>query len=213
MFRRLCLLILLALGGCLGYLLWLPDVPGLQHHNPPTTSLMQLRENQAAQAGKKLHEEKVWRDLHSISPYLVHAVIMAEDDTFYQHNGFDFEQIQIAFHRDWAKKKFVYGGSTLTQQLARTLYLSPQKNLLRKAKEAAITLELEHDLPKNRILELYLNVAEWGRGIYGAEAAARHYYGTSAEDLTPDEAVSLASILPSPRRWSPLSEKAFMARR
>lgn len=213
MLRRLFLVILLALGGCLGYILWLPDIPQLQHHNPSTTSLIQLRQQQSARTGRELPTEMIWRDLHHISPYLVHAVIIAEDDTFYQHHGFDLEQIRVAIQRDWEKKKFVYGGSTLTQQLARTLYLSPRKNLLRKAKEAAITLELEYYLPKKRILELYLNVAEWGRGIYGAEAAARHYYGKSAEDLTPDEAVSLASILPSPRRWSPLSERAFMARR
>src|SRR6185437_4422092 len=125
----------------------------------------------------------------------------------------DFEQMRIAVQRDWAKKGFVYGGSTLTQQLARTLYLSPHKDLLRKAKEAVITVYLERTLAKRRILELYLNVVEWGRGIFGAEAAARHDFGVSAADLTPDQAVALASILPSPRRWRPSSERAFMARR
>jgi len=203
----------LALAGCLVYIFWLPDVPWLLHHNPTKTSLMQLRQEQAELTGRSLKSVMIWKPLDEISPYLRHAIVLAEDDTFYQHNGFDFEQIQVALQRDWAKKRFVYGGSTITQQLARTLYLSPKKNLLRKAKEAAITVYLEHTLPKKRILELYLNVAEWGRGIYGAEAAARNYYNKSAADLTPDEAVSLASILPSPRRWSPLSEHAFMARR
>src|SRR5439155_17227406 len=114
---------------------------------------------------------------------------------------------------DWEKKRFVYGGSTLTQQLARSLYLSPRKNLLRKAKEALITFLLESYLSKKRILELYLNVVEWGRGVYGAEAAAQAYFQKPASDLTADEAAALVSILPSPRRWNPASERAFIAGR
>jgi monofunctional biosynthetic peptidoglycan transglycosylase len=206
-------LTLLGLGSVLAYLLWLPDVRSLKTENPPTSSLIQLRAQEAWGKGKRLHTKMAWLPLHAISENLVHAVLLAEDDRFYQHHGFDFEQIQVAIQRDWVHKRFVYGGSTLTQQLARTLYLSPHKNLLRKMKEALITILLERSLSKRRILELYLNEVEWGRGIFGAEAAAQFYFGKSARDLTPDEAVAMASILPSPRRWSPLSEAGFIARR
>ena len=151
--------------------------------------------------------------MNEISPNLVHAVLLAEDDTFYHHHGFDLEQTAIAIQKNWLKRRYVYGGSTLTQQLARSLFLTPKKSLLRKVKEAVLTVYLEASLPKNRIMELYLNVAEWGPGVYGAEAASQYYFWKSSKDLTPDEAVALASILPSPRRWSPFSEKAFMAQR
>jgi monofunctional biosynthetic peptidoglycan transglycosylase len=195
------------------YLLWLPNVPALKKRNPKTTSLMTLRQEQARAAHQPLQTVYLWKNLDEISPNLIHAVLLSEDDTFYRHHGFDVEQIGIALKMDWDKKKFVYGGSTITQQLARTLYLSPRKNLLRKAKEAMITLLLEGTLSKKRILELYLNVVEWGRGVYGAEAAAQTYFQKPAIDLTPDEAAALASILPSPRRWNPASERAFMAQR
>ncbi|HVO33737.1 MAG TPA: monofunctional biosynthetic peptidoglycan transglycosylase [Elusimicrobiota bacterium] len=197
----------------LTYLLWLPNVPALRTSNPVHTSLMELREQQALRNGQPLKTVYRWKDLKEISPHLAHAVLLSEDDVFYEHKGFDMEQIRLAVKIDWEKKRFAYGGSTLTQQLARSLYLSPRKNIFRKAKEALITLLLERDLSKTRILELYLNVVEWGRGIYGAEAAAQTYFQKPAKDLTPDEAVALASILPSPRRWSPLSERSFMARR
>jgi len=195
------------------YLAWLPYVPSLRTENPDETPLMRLREAQALRNGIALHTVYEWRDLSEISPHLVHAVLLSEDDQFYLHHGFDMEQIQIALKRDWAHKQYVYGGSTITQQLARSLYLSPKKSLLRKAKEALITVLLERYLTKNRIMELYLNVVEWGPGLYGAEAAAQAYFKKPAKVLTPDEAVALASILPSPRRWSPTSEFAFMARR
>ncbi|HVO32374.1 MAG TPA: monofunctional biosynthetic peptidoglycan transglycosylase [Elusimicrobiota bacterium] len=199
--------------GILAYLLSFPDVAALRTHNPTNTSLMDLRRRQARAAGHKLRIHYQWEPLSEISPNLVHAVVLAEDDTFYQHHGFDWEQILEAVRRDWAKRKFVYGGSTLTQQLARSLYLSPRKNLLRKAKEALITLQLERTLSKRRILELYLNVTEWGNGVFGAEAAARTYFGVEAKDLTADQAAALTTVLPNPRRWNPLSERAFMAQR
>lgn len=196
------------------YLFWLPWVPALKTTVPAKTSLMHLREEQAREKGiKRPRSVLIWRPLAAISPHLVHAVLLAEDDQFYRHSGFDFEQIEIAVRRNLEKKRFAYGGSTITQQLARTLYLSPRKSLLRKAKEALITVWMEAALSKRRILELYLNVVEWGPGIYGAEAASRHYFEKPAAELTPDEAVALALVLPSPRRWSPTSERAFMARR
>ncbi len=206
-------LVLLASAGALAYLLRLPDVRILQTENPTHTSLMSLREEQAKTAGKKLKSRLTWMPLSQMSPHLAHAALISEDDTFYKHKGIDWVQMKEAVRINWERRKFAYGGSTITQQLARTLYLSPRKNLLRKAKEALITLQLERSLSKERILELYLNVVEWGKGIYGAEAASQAYFQKSAADLTPDEAVSLVSVLPSPRRWNPLSEKSFMARR
>ena len=210
MIRRL---IGLALAGFLIYLLWPYNVLTLRRHNPRTTALIELRKQESRAAHRRMKPEMIWKSLGQISPNLIHAVFLAEDDTFYQHHGFDFEQIQIALAEDLEKQKFAYGGSTITQQLARTLYLRPRKSILRKAKEAVLTVYLEHLLTKKRILELYLNVVEWGPGIFGAQAASEYYFLKPAAELSPDEAVALASILPSPRRWSPFSEKAFMARR
>jgi monofunctional biosynthetic peptidoglycan transglycosylase len=199
--------------GFLGYLFWPYTVFQLAHENPKTTAIIELRKDEARRAGHKLRPQMIWKKMGEISPNLVHAVLLSEDDMFYQHHGFDLEQIQIAIAEDLEKQKYAYGGSTITQQLARTLFLRPHKSILRKVKEAILTVYLEYSLPKKRILELYLNVVEWGPGIYGAEAASEYYFSKPASDLSPDEAVSLASILPSPRRWSPFSEKAFMARR
>jgi len=210
MVRRL---IKLTLFGFLIYLLWPYNVFDLKDHNPKTTSLIELRKEEARRAGRRLKPQMEWRSLDDISPSLVHAVFLAEDDRFYAHHGFDLEQIVIALQRDWSKKQYVYGGSTITQQLARTLFLRPKKSIVRKLKEAALTAYLEVLLSKKRILELYLNVIEWGPGVYGAEAASQFYFWKPASQLTPDEGVALASILPSPRRWSPFSEKVFMARR
>jgi len=203
----------LILLGFVGYLAWPYGVFELRDTNPKTTSIIELRRSEARAKHLPFKPQMVWRNLNQISPEMIHAIILSEDDTFYQHHGFDLEQIEIAFQRNWQKKRYVYGGSTITQQLARTLYLRPRKSILRKVKEAALTVYLEKLLSKKRILELYLNVAEWGNGIFGVEAASQAYFHKSAADLTADEAVALASILPSPRRWSPVSEKAFMARR
>src|SRR5688572_15075761 len=177
------------------------------------TSLMKLRAEEARRLKRPLKLRHTWKDLDQISPALVHAIILAEDDQFYKHRGFDLEQIKIAVRRNWKKKRYVYGGSTITQQLARTLYLRPRKTILRKLKEAVLTAYLEMTLSKQRILEVYMNVVEWGPGVFGAEAASQHYFEKPAVDLSADEAVPLASILPSPRRWSPFSEKLFMAQR
>jgi monofunctional biosynthetic peptidoglycan transglycosylase len=197
----------------LGYLAWPYGVFDLADHNPKTTAIIEIRRKEALALHRPFHPQMEWRDLADISPNLTHAILLAEDDTFYQHHGFDYEQIRIAIAENIVKQKYAYGGSTITQQLARTLFLRPRKAIIRKVKEAFITIYLEHTLSKKRILELYLNVVEWGPGIFGAEAASEYYFHKSAKDLTSDEAVAMASILPSPRRWSPFSEKAFMARR
>jgi monofunctional biosynthetic peptidoglycan transglycosylase len=206
------------LGGLVGvtalatavYLFWLPDVSEYKRSNPKTTSFMLIKERQARAQGKKLPRVLVWRGFDEISENLRHAVLVAEDDAFYSHKGIDWESTKKALEEDWKKKKLVKGGSTITQQLARNLYLSPSKNPLRKIKEMLIARRLEEQLGKRRILELYLNVAEWGRGIYGAEAAARAYFGKSAAELTPEEGAALAAVLPSPRRYSPVKGTRFM---
>jgi len=161
---------------------------------------MKYREKEWHRKGIEKEIIRNWVPLEKISNYLQQAVIISEDDRFWEHNGFDFEAMRDAFQKNKEKKKFKYGGSTITQQLAKNLYLNPDKNYVRKIKEAIITFRLEKTLDKKRILELYLNVVEWGDGIFGIEAAARHYYGKSAAALTASEAAHLAVILPNPRR-------------
>jgi len=151
--------------------------------------------------------------LGRISPNLQRAVIVSEDASFYRHRGFDWQSIRDAATRNWDGGELRRGGSTITQQLAKNLYLSPEKNFVRKIHEALITRALEDRLTKRRILELYLNVVEWGHGIYGAEAAARHHFGKSALDLSPAEAALLAGILPSPRRYDPLRVTPYLIKR
>lgn len=195
-----------------GYVLWLPDVSVLRTKNPKVTSYMLISELRARAAGKKFRRVMIWRDLALISPNLRNAVVASEDDNFYQHSGIDWDSTLEALRTDWEEKRLARGGSTITQQLARNLYLSPSKNPLRKLKEMLIAKRLEKELGKRRILELYLNVVEWGRGIYGAEAAARTYFGKPASELTPEEAAALAAVLPSPRHYDPVGGTLFIER-
>lgn len=187
-----------------GALEWwsLPDVRGVASAPPTRTALMNLRAAEAAARGRTPLRQQVWVPLATISPHLKHAVLVAEDAGFYGHRGVDFAELREALLRDLKAGRLLRGGSTLTMQLARTLYLSPRKTPLRKLREILIAWRLEAALSKDRILELYLNLAEWGEGIYGAGAAARHYFGKGAADLTPQEAAALAARLPSPRRMS-----------
>ena len=194
------------------YVLWLPDVRPLKTRNPSFTSYMLIRERQAAKAGKKLGRDMVWTNWDGISDNLKHAVLVAEDDTFYQHKGVEWESMERALVTDLKTKSFAKGGSTITQQVAKNLYLSPSKNPLRKIKELLIAKRLEKHLGKRRIFEIYLNIAEWGKGIYGAQAASMAYFGKNASDLTPEEAAALAAALPSPRRYSPVKGTRFMER-
>lgn len=195
------------------YLVWLPDVSELKKKNPSETSFMLIKERQAARAGKKLPRRMTWTPWGGISENLKHAVLVAEDGNFYRHKGVDWESTKKALKTDWEKKRLARGGSTITQQVARNLYLSPSKNPLRKIKEILIAGRLEKELGKRRIFEIYLNIAEWGKGIWGAEAAAQAYFGKSAADLTPEEAAALAAALPSPRRYNPAGGTRFMERR
>ncbi|OHC81494.1 MAG: monofunctional biosynthetic peptidoglycan transglycosylase [Sideroxydans sp. GWF2_59_14] len=194
------------------YVLWLPDVAPLKRSNPKTTAYIELRRAAARRAGKKFSPRMTWMPWGRISEHLKHAVFVAEDDTFYRHKGVDWDSVKAALRKDWEQKRFAYGGSTITQQVARNLYLSPSKNPLRKVKELLIARRLEKSLGKRRIFELYLNIAQWGKDIYGAEAAAQAYFGKSAADLTADEAVAMAVVLPNPKRWSPAQRGRYVER-
>lgn len=194
------------------YVFWLPDVTPLKRRNPTTTAYIELREREARRRGRKLGKQMVWVPWDRISDHLKHAVLIAEDDTFYRHHGVDWDAVRVALKRDWEMKRLAYGASTITQQVARNLYLSPSKNPLRKIKEMLIARRLERTLGKRRIFELYLNIAEWGKGIYGAEAASEAYFGKPASDLSPEEAIALAVVLPSPQRHNPARKGRYVER-
>ena len=212
--RKFVIIVLVSLSVLLLAALFLmPDVGRLKNENPKKTSFMEHREREWEEKGKKYRIQQRWVPLSRISPYLVKAVLIAEDDKFWKHEGFDYEAIQKAIEKDIEAKKFKLGGSTISQQLVKNLYLSPSKNPLRKISEAIITWRIEGVLPKKRILEIYLNVIEWGEGIFGVEAAARHYYGKPSSQLTADEAARLAAVLPNPRKYNPLGEQRYVVNR
>jgi monofunctional glycosyltransferase len=205
--RHVFLLLLLASSA--GYVFWLPDVSLYKKKNPATTAYIELRKKKL---GPKFKPVMIWTPWEKISENLKDAVLVAEDDTFYRHGGVDWDAVRVAFAKDWEQKRLAYGASTITQQVARNLFLSPSKNPLRKFKELLIAYRLEKVLGKRRIFELYLNIAEWGKGIYGCEAAAQAYFGKSAADLTVDEAVAMAVVLPSPRRLDPAKRGKYVER-
>jgi monofunctional biosynthetic peptidoglycan transglycosylase len=193
--------------------LTLPDVRVLAKTNPATTAFMQLREREAAQEGTPLRHYQVWVPYTRISQNLKRAVLVAEDDAFWQHEGIDMEQLKISIRNDIEKGQAIRGGSTITQQLAKNLYLSPARDPVRKLRELIIARRLEAELSKARIFEIYLNVIEWGDGIWGAEAAARSYFGTSAASLSPEQAALLAGAIINPRVYSPGRPNARLLRR
>ncbi len=211
----LVLFLLAAAAACASaalWVVWLPDVKLLKSRPPATTAYMELRKRQAASKGKKLDLHWKWVPSSQISENLKRAVVTAEDDEFWRHDGVDWHAIRAAYERNRKEGKFAAGGSTITMQLARNLYLSPSKNPLRKAKEILIARRLERDLGKRRILELYLNCVEWGKGVFGCEAAAQGYFGKSCADLTAQEAVAMAVVLPNPRRWDPAKRGKYVER-
>lgn len=190
------------LGFLLLYQLWLFGwILWWSRANPDMTHFMNIRlgELRAKDPGAQL--KKQWVGYESISPHLKRAIIAAEDANFVDHEGFDWEGIQKAIEKNQKKGKVVAGGSTISQQLAKNLFLSPAKTPWRKAEEAAITLMLEAVWSKERIFEVYLNVIEWGSGVFGAEAAARHYYGIGAARLSAEQAARLAGMVPNPRYY------------
>lgn len=209
----LILVLLALLTGQIAAYFFYPDVSRLKWRNPEKTAFMEFREKQWAREGKKKKIQQIWAPISRISPYVIKAVIIAEDDKFWRHEGFDYAAIQKALEKDIKKKTFSAGGSTISQQLAKNLYLTPEKNIIRKIKEAILTWRIERKLSKRRIIELYLNCAEWGDGIFGIEAAARHYFGKSAAELTANEGARLAAVLPNPLKYNPLSEGGYVAKR
>jgi monofunctional biosynthetic peptidoglycan transglycosylase len=190
--------------GCLAYAyLTLPDIRALKTSNPTTTAFMEIRSAEARASGRPPRRVQRWVSYSHISPSLKRAVLVAEDDAFWQHEGVDYEQLQESIEVDWARGQLVRGASTITQQLAKNLYLSPSRNPLRKLRELIIARRLEAELKKVRILELYLNVIEWGDGIYGVEAASRTYFSMPASALGPGEAALLAGAIVNPRLLNP----------
>jgi monofunctional biosynthetic peptidoglycan transglycosylase len=174
---------------------------------------MNYREKEWKEKGKTFRIHQTWVPLSRISPYLLKAVLIAEDDKFWRHEGFDYEAIQKALEKDIKAKKLKFGGSTISQQLAKNLYLSPSRNPLRKAAEAVITWRMEKVLSKKRILEIYLNVAEWGEAVFGIEAASMRYFGKHASELAPEEAARLAAVLPNPRKYNPVGDQRYVVNR
>lgn len=192
--------------------LTLPDVRGLATANPATTAFMELRAREAAREGHALRHVQHWIPYARISQHLKRAVLVAEDDAFWEHEGIDVEQIKRSIEVDW-RGGALRGGSTITQQLAKNLYLSPSRDPLRKIRELIIARRLEAELSKARIFEIYLNVIEWGDGVWGADAAARTYFGVGAGGLSREQAALLAGAIINPRMYSPARPPARLLRR
>jgi monofunctional biosynthetic peptidoglycan transglycosylase len=202
--KRVFLFVLVAVLVWLAWeLITFPDVASLAKERPKTTAFMEQRKERLRDEGKDDKLEWRWVPYGSISPSLRRAVLVAEDNSFYEHQGVDVEGMKEAFERNWKRRKITHGGSTITQQLAKNLYLSPSRNPLRKVREYFIARSLEKHLTKKRILEIYLNVVEMGERVYGAEAASRHYFGKSASALNASQAALLAGCLPNPRVMNP----------
>ena len=184
----------------LGYQLWIfAHIWWWVDHNPSASAFMEQRLEVLQDKNPDAELRHQWVPYNRISGNLKRALIAAEDSKFLDHEGFDWEGIQKAYEKNQKKGKIVAGGSTISQQLAKNLFLSSRKVFWRKAEEAVITVMLEQMMSKRRILEIYLNVIEWGNGVFGAEAAARHYYRTSAASLSAEQAARLASMVPNPR--------------
>jgi len=182
------------------YQLWLlSHVLYWKHNNPPSSAFMQNQLKNLREKDPAATLRHTWVPYRKISYEMKRAIVVAEDSKFLRHSGFDYESIQNAFKKNLAQGKITAGGSTISQQLAKNLFLSEQKSLLRKLQEAIITVMLETIMSKQRILEIYLNVIEWGNGVFGVEAAAQHYYGLSAASLTQHQATYLAAMVTNPR--------------
>ena len=204
-----CLVIALLMVATAG----LPQVGNLARRVPERTSFMKAREKEAHRDGRRYRVDQRWVSYERISPLLRHAVLIAEDDAFYSHDGLDWDQMQEAARENMERKRVVRGGSTITQQLAKNLYLGEERTVLRKLKEIVLAIRLERALTKHRIFELYLNLIEWGDGIFGAEAASRHYFGVPASELSPRQAALLAAVIINPRRFSAAAPNRRIERR
>src|SRR6266496_317030 len=222
----------IVLGGLIFEAVTLPRASALGNQNPATTSLIEARNREARRNGIEPRRVQIWTPLERISPNLQRAVLAGEDSNFATHHGFDYEAIQRAYEQaqkeaekeakqegendSWLPNMpdFKRGASTISQQLAKNLYLSNERSLMRKGQEAIITYFMERNLPKHRILELYLNVIEWGDGIYGAEAASQYYFHKPAANLNVREAAFLSAMIPNPRTvFNPQVNPKRVARR
>jgi monofunctional biosynthetic peptidoglycan transglycosylase len=182
-------------------------------NNPTMTAFMEQRLERMRDNSPKAALKHEWVPYQRISVHLKRAIVAAEDAKFLDHGGFDWDAIQKAYERNVQKGKVVSGGSTISQQLAKNLFLSSDRSWWRKAQEAVITLMIETIMSKRRILEIYLNVIEWGEGVFGAEAAARYHYGIGAAGLSPAQAARLAAMVPSPRRYTSGRSTPYLQRR
>ncbi len=189
------------------------SLPQLARMNPDRTALMRQRMQEAAGRDKPFTLQQHWVRLERIPRPLVQAVIVAEDGTFFTHRGFDWYEVGESLEKNVKERRFARGASTISQQLAKNLYLSTSKDPVRKLNEAAITVLLEFWLTKNRILELYLNTIEWGEGIFGAEAASQTYFHKHCEELSAEECARLAAVIPSPLRHRPDTDTRYVLRR
>ena len=184
-------------------LLTLPEITNLETQVPQLTSFMKYRQRQAAKKGEAYSVRCEWVDFDRIPPLFKEAVRITEDAGFYWHKGIDMEELKESIKRDWNEWRFVRGGSTITQQLAKNLYLSPQRNPVRKLREIFIARRLESTLSKERIFSLYLNLIEFGPGLFGVQAASRHYFSKDVSDLSMEEIVRLTAIIPRPLLHNP----------
>jgi monofunctional glycosyltransferase len=216
---RLRRFLLLSLCGLLALGAWfswgLPsrrEVRALAKKPPGVTAVMRQRESEAKEAGRKARRTQTWVPIGRVSRHLVHAVLASEDQKFFGHEGVDWDAVRESVEANRQAGRFARGGSTITQQLAKNLFFSTRKSLMRKARELVVAYWLERDLSKVRILELYLNVIEWGDGVYGCQAAAQRYYGKPASALDASEAAGLAAMIPNPRRINPRVSAARHAR-
>jgi monofunctional biosynthetic peptidoglycan transglycosylase len=202
-----------SLFACLSYSwLTLPDVRELRQTTPDNTAFMRLRAAEAEGEGRALRMQRRWVPYSQISPTLRRAVLLAEDAAFWGHTGMDLAELRASIN-DWWGGALLRGGSTITQQLAKNLYLTPTRNPYRKLVELLIARRLEAELSKTRILELYLNLIEWGDGIWGAEAAARAYFGTPASAVSAEQAALMAGAIINPRLYNPARPSPRLLRR
>jgi monofunctional biosynthetic peptidoglycan transglycosylase len=219
MLRGVRKLLLVATAAALAFVVYLiqglpsrAQVRALAKTNPGKTGVMRQREDEARRAKRPVRSIQVFVPLTRVSRHLINAVVVNEDPKFFGHEGIDWEAIKESVEANVKKGSYVRGGSTITQQLAKNLFFTTEKSVVRKLREVVVTRWLEDDLSKRRILEVYLNVIEWGDGVYGCEAAAERYYGKPAADLDAAEAAGLAAMIPSPRRINPRVNPARHAR-
>ncbi len=202
-FRIVILFVLIIIISIIWIYLSIPDVAYLISNNPETTAIIQQRLHEAEEAGRKIRIRQKWVRFSTIPKLFKRTVRITEDANFYNHEGVDLTELKEAFKKNWEEGEVVRGGSTISQQLAKNLYLSTSRSVFRKIREYFITQEIESTLTKNRIFHLYLNIIEFGPGIFGVEAASRYYFGKSVANLSTEEMVRLTAIIPRPLKTRP----------